>query len=137
MVFELFEDGVDLGVDGDVALEGFGVGEIGGELFGFALEALVLVADGEGGAGFGELLGDAPGDAALVGEAEDDGYFAFEIDHDAVWLLLVSVGKDSSVGAGGVDTPPPGGTFWSKVFERFGLGPDFGSARFGLGLGSG
>ena len=45
------------------------------------LEALVLVADGEGGAGFGELLGDAPGDAALVGEAEDYGDFAFEIDH--------------------------------------------------------
>ena len=81
--FELLEDGVDVGVDGDVAAEGFGAGEIGGELFGFALEALALVADGEGGAGFGELLGDAPGDAALVGEAEDDGYFAFEIDHDA------------------------------------------------------
>ncbi len=58
-------------------------GEIGGELFCFALEAFALVADGEGGAGLGELLGDAPGDAALVGEAEDDGYFAFEIDHDA------------------------------------------------------
>ncbi len=88
MVFELLEEGVDLGVDGDVALEGLGAGEVGGELFGFALEALVLVADGEGGAGFGELLGDAPGDAALVGEAEDDGDFAFEIDHGGSLLLF-------------------------------------------------
>ena len=81
--FELLEDGVDVGVDGDVAAEGLCAGKVGGELFGFALEALVLITDGEGGAGFGELLGDAPGDAALVGEAEDDGDFAFEVDHDA------------------------------------------------------
>jgi len=80
---ELLEDTVDVGVDGDVAAEGLSSGEVGGELFSFALETLVLVADGEGGAGFGELLGDGPGDAALVGEAEDDGYFAFEVNHDA------------------------------------------------------
>ncbi len=51
--FELLEDGVDVGVDGDVATEGLGAGEVGGELFGFALEALALITDGEGGAGFG------------------------------------------------------------------------------------
>ena len=51
--FELLEDGVNVGVDGDVAAKGSCAGEIGGELFGFALEALVLVADGEGGASFG------------------------------------------------------------------------------------
>jgi hypothetical protein len=90
--FELLEDGVDVGVDGDVAAEGFGAGEIGGELFGFALEALVLVADGEGGAAFGELLGDTPGDAAFVGEAEDDGDFAFEVDHVGGWLLFFTQG---------------------------------------------
>ncbi len=67
------------------------------------LEALVLVADGQGGAGFGEFLGDAPGDAALVGEAEDDGDFAFEINHGCSVLLLVSVGKDSSVWAAWTD----------------------------------
>ncbi len=81
------EDGVDLLVEGYVALEGFGgtVGQLGGEGFGVALQALGLVADGERGAGFGELLADGPGDAALVGEAEDDGDFALEVDHE---LLL-------------------------------------------------
>ncbi len=76
-LLELGEEGLDLGVGGDVALVGAGVLELGDEGVGFPFEALVLVADGEGGAGFGELLCDAPGDAALVGEAEDDGYFAF------------------------------------------------------------
>jgi hypothetical protein len=80
-LFQGGEESVDLGVGADVALIGFGVLEFGDEGVGFFLEALVLVADGEGGAGFGELLGYAPGDAALVGEAEDDGDFAFEINH--------------------------------------------------------
>ena len=80
-LFECGEEGVDFGVDGDVALVGLGVLELGDEGVGFFLEALVLVADGEGGAGFGQLLGDAPGDAAFVGQAEDDGDFAFEVDH--------------------------------------------------------
>src|SRR6185503_18496119 len=78
---ELLEDVVDVGIDGDVALEGAGAGQVGGKFLGVPLKALILVADSEGCPGFGELLGDAPGDAALVGEAEDDGYFAFEIDH--------------------------------------------------------
>jgi hypothetical protein len=79
--FELLEDAVDFGVMGDVAAEylhrpqAVG-GQPGGEFFCFTLQALGLVADGERGAGLGETLADAPGDAALVGEAEDDGDFA-------------------------------------------------------------
>ena len=91
--FELGEDGFDLVVVGYVALEGscgltLGGGKLGGEGFGFALEAFGLVADGEGGAGFGELLCDGPGDGALVGEAEDDGDFAGEVDHELVSPLI-------------------------------------------------
>ena len=37
--------------------------------------------------------------------------------------------------AGGVRTPPPWGTFWSKVFERFGLGLDLGRDGSGLWFG--
>ena len=99
-VFELLEDGVDVRVDGDVAAEGFGAGEIRGELFGFALETLALIADGKGGAGFGELLGDGPSDAAFVGEAEDDGDFAFEIDHVVECLLFFYAGLRISVEGG-------------------------------------
>ena len=97
--FEGGEEGVDLGVEGDVALVGFGVGKRGGEVVGVPLEALVLVADGEGGAGFGELLGDAPGDAALVGEAEDDGDFAFEINHGEAGSFQVRA-ANSRIAAG-------------------------------------
>ena len=87
----LREGGVDLVVAGDVALEGAGgagLAEVCDELFGFALEALGLVAEDEGGAGFGELLGDGVGDAALVGDAEDDGDFALDVDHDVGCLLF-------------------------------------------------
>ncbi len=95
------EDGVDLVVEGYVALEGSAGlpsrGELGGEGFGVALEALGLVADGEGGAGFGELLADGPGDAALVGKAEDDGDFAFEVDHEG---CSFDVDQDSSEALG-------------------------------------
>ncbi len=45
-LFEGGEEGVDLGVDGDVALVSFGVFELGDERVGFLLEAFVLVADG-------------------------------------------------------------------------------------------
>ncbi len=83
-LFDDGEEGVDLGVAGDVALVSSGGGEGGGELFGVALESFVLVADGECRASLGEFLGNAPGDAALVGEAEDDGDFAFEINHVAI-----------------------------------------------------
>ena len=77
------EELFDLAIGGDVALEAGGAGEFLDEVLGFELHALVLVTDGQGSAGLGELLCDAVGDAALVGEAEDDGYFAFEVNHDA------------------------------------------------------
>lgn len=81
-LLESGKEGVDLGVDGEVALERPGIGERGGQLVGVTLETLALIADGECGPGVRELLGDSPGDTALVGESEDDGDFALEIDHD-------------------------------------------------------
>ena len=50
-------------------------------LLGFELHALVLVADGQGGAGLVEFLGDAPGDGTLVGQPEDHGRLTRQIDH--------------------------------------------------------
>ena len=45
------------------------------------LQALRLIGENKGRAGFSKLLGDAVGNAALVGEAEDYGDLALEIDH--------------------------------------------------------
>ena len=87
---DIGKGGVDLGILGDIALDeeaAAGLAEVGKELFGFALEAFGLVAEDEGGAGFGEGFGDGVGDGSLVGDAEDDGDLALHIDHDGVRLL--------------------------------------------------
>ena len=84
LVFERGKEGVDFAVDGDVALETGGAGKLLDEVLGFELHALVLVADGQGGSGCVEFLGDAPGDGTLVGEPEDHGRFACQIDHACV-----------------------------------------------------
>ena len=86
LLFERGEEGVDLGVVGDVALEAGGAGKFGDEAFGFVLHALVLVADGQGCAGFVEFLGDAPGDGTLVGQPEDHGRLTRQIDHSFFFL---------------------------------------------------
>ena len=83
------EDGVNLFDGGDVALKGLGARQLRGEGIGVLLEALGLVADGERRASCGKLLADGPGDAAFIGQAEDDGDFALEIDHACVWLLVL------------------------------------------------
>jgi len=67
------EEGVDLLVAGDVALEAGGAGEFGDEALGLEPHALVLVADGHGCAGLVQFLCDAPGDGTLVGQPEDYG----------------------------------------------------------------
>ena len=72
----LLEDGVDFAIGGDVALEEEGVGDVFDEAFGTAVESLVLVDDAEAGAGAVEGLADGPGDAAVVGDAEDEGVLA-------------------------------------------------------------
>ena len=90
---DLGEERVDVLVAGDVALEsaaGSGLAEIVEQFFGFALEALGLVGEDQGGAGLGQLLGYAVGNAALVGEAEDDGHFSLQIDHSAPQSVLNS-----------------------------------------------
>ncbi len=84
VLFDLGEDVVDLVVFGDVALEGLGgagLAEIFEELLGLFAEAFGLVAEDQGGSGFGEFLRDAVRDGALVGEAEDDGDFALHVNH--------------------------------------------------------
>ena len=61
-----------------------GTGELVDEVFGFGAHALILVADGQGGSGCVEFLGDAPGDGTLVGQPEDHCRFACQIDHACV-----------------------------------------------------
>ena len=74
--FECGEKAVDLFVFADVAHVGFGAGEREDQIFGFLLQTLVLVGDGELHAGGVKSLGDGPGDRALVGDSEDDGVTA-------------------------------------------------------------
>ncbi len=81
LFLERGEQRLDLLVVGDVALEAAGAGKIVDQVFGLGLHALVLVADGQGGAGLVEFLGDAPGDGALVGQPEDHGRLARQVDH--------------------------------------------------------
>ena len=99
LLLERGKEGVDLAVDGDVALEAGGAGKLVDEVLGFELHALVLVADGQGGAGCVEFLGDAPGDGTLVGQPEDHGRFACQIDHAFV-------------------VPPLRTTFWCQRCEK-------------------
>ena len=65
--FELCEELVDFLVAGDITLEGFSSGKLLDKAFCAGAHAFVLIADGERSAGGMQLLGDAPGDAALVG----------------------------------------------------------------------
>ncbi len=90
------ENSLNLLVVSDVALERLGAGQLGGESFGVTLQTLRLVADGERGARFRELLADGPGDAAFVGQAEDDRDFALQINHACLELLRFVV-QDSSL----------------------------------------
>ncbi len=69
---ELGEELGDFFVARNVAAKGLGAGEFGDQRLRVFFEPLVLVGDGELGAGLLELLRDSPGDAALVGQAEDD-----------------------------------------------------------------
>jgi len=98
---DLCERGFDLLVRGNVHLDGAGLAGLAeglDELFGLFLQALGLVAEDERGSGGGELFGDGIGDAAFVGNAENDGDFALHVDHDAVTPLgKLTEGKDSSL----------------------------------------
>ena len=70
--FELAGD-LDVAGEDEVAVEGVGYGADVG--FGFGVE----VGGGEAGAGVGEDLGAAGGDAVVVGDAEDKAAFAGEV----------------------------------------------------------
>ena len=71
----------DLLVVRHVALEAAGAAEFVDQVFGLGPHALVLVTDGQGGAGLVKFLGDAPGNRALVGQPKDHGGLARQVDH--------------------------------------------------------
>jgi hypothetical protein len=71
-LFECDEEAVDFFVFADVAHVGFRAGEGENQVFGFLLQALVLVGDGELHAGGVQSLSDRPGDRAFIGDSEDD-----------------------------------------------------------------
>src|SRR5581483_6656481 len=77
---ELGEELVNFRIVRDVALEGLRVGKIGDEIAGLLREALVLVSDGQLRAGLLQFLRYSPGDAALVGDSEDDRDPSFQAD---------------------------------------------------------
>ena len=82
--FDLREGGVDLLVGGDVALDEpafFALAQVGEQLFGVLAKAIALVAEDEGGAGVRQRFGDAVGNAALIGDTEDDGDLPLHINH--------------------------------------------------------
>ena len=81
LLLEGCEEGVDLGVVGDVALEAGGAGQLVDQAFGLKAQALVLIANGQGCASLLQFLGDAPGDGTLVGQPEDYGRLTGQIDH--------------------------------------------------------
>ena len=72
------------------------------------MESVVLVDDAEAGAGAVEGLADCPGDAAVVGDAEDEGVFAGEVYGMQGLLLLAG-------GAGGCQY-----TIWEGGYLKWG-----------------
>ena len=79
-VFQLRENAGDVIVLGNVAHKSLGAGKRKDEIFGFLFETLVLVGDGQFCSGGMQTLCDGPGDAAFIGDSEDDGHAAFEAE---------------------------------------------------------
>jgi hypothetical protein len=84
LLFQRGKQRYDVLIVGDIALEAAGAGEIVDQVPGLGFHAFVLVADGQSGSGLVKLLGDAPCDGALVGQPEDHGCLACQIDHAAL-----------------------------------------------------
>ena len=81
------EQGLDLRVVGDVAVEDERRAELGGEFGDALLEALALVAEGQLGAFAAAGPGDAVGDRAVRQHAGDEEAFAGEKSHE--WRFRV------------------------------------------------
>ncbi len=79
--FKRCEQRLNFQIVGDVALEAASAGEIVDKVFGLGFHALVLITDGQSGAGLMQLLGDAPCDGALVCQPENYGCLTCQIDH--------------------------------------------------------
>ena len=79
-VAEIGEHRLELVLAGDVDLVEAGAGHVGGQLLEDAPQALALVAEGDLGPGVAEPGGDRPAEAAVVGDAHDEGAFSGEID---------------------------------------------------------
>ena len=60
----------------ELGLEELPPGDVGGQLLEVLAQPLALVGEGELGAGVAELLGNRPAQAALVGDAHDEGFFS-------------------------------------------------------------
>ena len=87
---DLRKSGINLSILAHVALDQLAtvlLAKLGQELLGVLAQALGLVAEHKGRAGLGEGFCDGVGDAALVGNAEDDGHLALHVDHGCDVLL--------------------------------------------------
>ena len=74
----MLEQASDLGVIGNVALEALRAGQRFDQVLGLQRQPLVLVGEGQARTGRVQLLRDGPGDAALVGDSEDNRGTSFE-----------------------------------------------------------
>ena len=84
--FQSGEEAGDFFVFRDIAHIGFGAGQRENEIFGFLLQAFILIGDGEFHAGGVQSLGDGPCDGAFVGDSEDDGGAALQVSgHVGSW----------------------------------------------------
>ena len=81
LFLERREQGCDLLVVRHVALETAGAAEFVDQILGLGAHALVLVTDGQGGAGLVKFLGDAPGNRALIGQPKHHGCLARQVNH--------------------------------------------------------
>ena len=68
---QILEQFGNLFVRGNVAHKSCRAGQIGDQILGFLLQPLVLIGDRQTPAAFVDLLGNGPGNAALVGQSKD------------------------------------------------------------------
>ena len=79
ILLDLGEDLSHRVVRADVALEGLGALQLAGQLLYTGPEPLVLVGNGHGHAGLAQNPGDAPGDAPVIADAENDAVFPRQV----------------------------------------------------------
>jgi hypothetical protein len=80
-ILQLGKDLVDLFIARNIALKDRCIRQLPGQGLSLNPQTLILIADGNPCAGLGKLLGDRPGDAALVCQTENHCRLTLKIRH--------------------------------------------------------